>query len=88
MRSHNHVFVLYELTQHFQNTVFRQFFALVFALHAKTQIHEEGCGVLQTVFRQVLMRFLLEGLNDPLDHVFIDHDCLCISPQTELLKGT
>ena len=49
MSSNHHVLMLDKLTQHLEHDVLSHFFALVFALDAQTQVHQESSGVLEAV---------------------------------------
>jgi len=86
MRPDDHVVVLDELAEHFEDAVFRELLALVFALNTQAQVHEQRRRVLQTVLWQILVGLLLQGRNDPLDDVLIYHYGLGVSPQTKFLQ--
>ena len=89
MRPHNHVLVFNQLTQYLQYLAsllpVAQLFALGLASNSQTEVHQKRRGILQAVLSDGLV-FFPECRNYPFNHVEINHYCLSITSEWELLQ--
>lgn len=78
------VLILNEVVENSQDIGY--LLALELAFVTQREIHEQSCGIFQSVVAQSL-QLVSDSLHNPLDHIKLDHLVLGFSSQGELLKS-